>query len=486
MGFKQRDHIVMALRRAISLTAGNPSVTAVLLGNIVPVVGVLFLGWDAFDVVFVYWLENAVIGVFNVLKMLLAGPTDRAAHVAGGLVWKAFLIPFFCVHYGGFMAVHLMFIFFLLGSRAGFASPGFSPFERVPELFSITMLVALIALVVEHAYEFYRNFWKAGRYKETHAMVQMFQPYVRIIVLHVSVLFGAFLLMAFSFPSVMAVLLIAIKTGIELLRPATGGAGTVLGLGSPLPATRDDHIADTRGHWSQLRPPPRDLPAGITWQIVRASIGGGAAGGLVFGLVMTTIGVAWLLMGVIARKQTAGFHFDQPEFAAPIAVVGGLITLGGVLIVAGVIRSVRRRGATALRLLREGSLEPATLMEVRDANTNRWRPFRECMTEFHKFWTGGLPGLGVTPRLLGIRPSGIECRFRFQLPDGREITADAKLDLTGRVQAGNFELDDVALYDPANPRIATLLSGMSPPLQVSADGGWQAIERNAHERSSGT
>jgi len=33
--------------------------------------------------------------------------------------------------------------------------------------------------------------------------------------------------------------------------------------------------------------------------------------------------------------------------------------------------------------------------------------------------------------------------------------------------AGNFDLDDVALYDPANPRIATLLSGMSPPLEIS-------------------
>jgi hypothetical protein len=36
----------------------------------VPVFGVLWLGWELFPLVFVYWLENGVIGGFALLKML--------------------------------------------------------------------------------------------------------------------------------------------------------------------------------------------------------------------------------------------------------------------------------------------------------------------------------------------------------------------------------------------------------------------------------
>ena len=50
----------------------TPSLFALILANAVPILGVLFLGWTVFPLVLVYWLENAVIGGFNVAKMLLA------------------------------------------------------------------------------------------------------------------------------------------------------------------------------------------------------------------------------------------------------------------------------------------------------------------------------------------------------------------------------------------------------------------------------
>jgi hypothetical protein len=41
-----------------------------LAANAVPVIGVLWLGWELFPLVLVYWLENGVIGGFVLLKML--------------------------------------------------------------------------------------------------------------------------------------------------------------------------------------------------------------------------------------------------------------------------------------------------------------------------------------------------------------------------------------------------------------------------------
>ena len=67
--------------KPISTTAGSglsrlrgANSTRVLIAvNTIPAVGVLFFGWDAFNVVFLFWLENLVIGFFAVLKMVTAG-----------------------------------------------------------------------------------------------------------------------------------------------------------------------------------------------------------------------------------------------------------------------------------------------------------------------------------------------------------------------------------------------------------------------------
>jgi hypothetical protein len=80
-------------------------VIALLVANAIPLFGVLFLGWDAFYIVLLYWTENLVVGFYNVLKMVFAAVPHPIAHLG-----KLFLIPFFIVHYGGFTAVHGFFV----------------------------------------------------------------------------------------------------------------------------------------------------------------------------------------------------------------------------------------------------------------------------------------------------------------------------------------------------------------------------------------
>ena len=75
--------------------------------NLIPLAGVLLFGWRLFDIMALYWLENGIIGLYNVIKMLLS----RSG--AMGSVNKAFTIPFFIVHYGLFWAVHGIFVFLL-------------------------------------------------------------------------------------------------------------------------------------------------------------------------------------------------------------------------------------------------------------------------------------------------------------------------------------------------------------------------------------
>ena len=91
------------------------AVVALVVANAIPLAGVLFLGWSVWTILILYWLENGIVGVFNVLKMARAqGPdtADRRAiaqnPVPSGS--KLALIPFFVIHYGLFWFVHGIFV----------------------------------------------------------------------------------------------------------------------------------------------------------------------------------------------------------------------------------------------------------------------------------------------------------------------------------------------------------------------------------------
>src|SRR5687768_3492797 len=92
--------------------AGGTPVSGWVLvaANLVPLIGVLFFGWPLLALLTLFWLENVVIGVLNVARMLLADPRDAALWGA-----KALLVPFFCFHYGMFTAVHGVFVFSIFG-----------------------------------------------------------------------------------------------------------------------------------------------------------------------------------------------------------------------------------------------------------------------------------------------------------------------------------------------------------------------------------
>ena len=89
------------------------SAWVLVAANLVPLAGVLFWGWDAFALIALFWMENVVIGVFFVLRMLALDPRDPALWAG-----KLFMVPFFCFHYGMFTAIHGVFVFYCWAASA--------------------------------------------------------------------------------------------------------------------------------------------------------------------------------------------------------------------------------------------------------------------------------------------------------------------------------------------------------------------------------
>jgi hypothetical protein len=200
-------------------------VVTLIAANAIPVWGVLFLGWDAFYIVLLYWAENIVIGFYNVLKMAFAGVAHPAAHLG-----KLFLIPFFIVHYGGFTAVHGFFVLALFhdggqGPPMGKMNwPCFLVFVQmlfnvVKYMYSVVppqVRFAVLALFISHGVSFVQNYLLKGEYTTAKPDKLMGGPYGRIVVMHITILAGGFLTMAIGSPASLLVVLVVLKTVLDV------------------------------------------------------------------------------------------------------------------------------------------------------------------------------------------------------------------------------------------------------------------------------
>ena len=193
----------------------SPSVIVLALANLIPLGGVLFFGWQVFPIMFLFWFENVVVGGFNVLKMILA----RGAGSQAGV--KLFLVPFFIVHYGIFTAVHGAFVFVLFGADFRGSKDALPDFYLVRDLVTQQHLGwAVLGLMVSRGFSFVTNYVLNGAYRTAIAPVLMIQPYGRVIVLHVAILGGGFLVMLMGAPAAGLALLVLLKIGLDVLAHA--------------------------------------------------------------------------------------------------------------------------------------------------------------------------------------------------------------------------------------------------------------------------
>ncbi len=236
--------------RAVRLAQATSSTTSVVLlvaFNLLPLAGVLFWSWNVATLLVLYWVENGIVGLLNVPKMLLASgpdePPTREIDVRGigpvtvprrGMVDKAGLIPFFLIHYGIFWVVHGVFVFTLPmiaairsnpDSPPGGLDPGFpgglgssvDVFQGAPvgpDLSAVAL--AAVGLAISHGASFLINYVGKGEYRRVSTAKQMFAPYGRLVILHLTILFGAFVSLTIGSPIGAIIVLVILKTIVDL------------------------------------------------------------------------------------------------------------------------------------------------------------------------------------------------------------------------------------------------------------------------------
>jgi len=184
------------------LSLGSPSTLMLILANLVPLAGAAFLGWDLGNVMVLYWAESAVIGFFNICKIIVIGR------------WFALLAaPFFAGHFGGFMAIHFLFLYGIFVQGPGDFSGG--DLSEVVHMFT-SLWPALAMLFASHAFSFYTNFLGRKEFQSRSIQNQMSEPYRRIVFMHLVLIFGGGLTLILGESTPVLMIVITAKIWVDL------------------------------------------------------------------------------------------------------------------------------------------------------------------------------------------------------------------------------------------------------------------------------
>lgn len=161
-------------------------------------------------ILFAYFLETIIIGVFNAIKMFCSIQFGKSKGYG--------LILFFLFHYGFFVAIQSIFAFSLFGIEG--ASIIKEPFNLLENYTNILHLedikYALPAIVFTHLGKFLSDFLKNEKYIKFTADEIMFKPYIRIFIQQFVVILAFFFVVFSEAGYIAAILLILFRLFVDL------------------------------------------------------------------------------------------------------------------------------------------------------------------------------------------------------------------------------------------------------------------------------
>lgn len=186
--------------------------------DLTPVVFVLMFGWGAAPLVLLYWAENIIIGVATFARIILSGLKSWGFIGGAGAL---FLAAFFTFHYGLFCYGHGVFVFaFAPGMEFSPPAPGLDGVIRMMQAaidYAPGMAIALGLISIYQAIAIAIDYSPTSQRETPSAIVEMFSPYGRIVVLHIAIFAGAFAMAALGDPMIGVLALILLRAAFSVV-----------------------------------------------------------------------------------------------------------------------------------------------------------------------------------------------------------------------------------------------------------------------------
>lgn len=160
------------------------SLFGIFLGNVLSIVMAYAYGWSLHQIMWIYWGQSVTIGVMNVIRMLslkeftTKGMTSNGSPVPVTMSAKRSVAKFFAVHFGFFHFVYAIFLWQEM------------PLNEVGMETIMLMVSCLAAFVGGHSFSLMHNMSSDFRQKKPNLGTLMFYPYMRIIPMHLTIVFG--------------------------------------------------------------------------------------------------------------------------------------------------------------------------------------------------------------------------------------------------------------------------------------------------------
>lgn len=187
---------------------GKRIISSIILisSNLVPLVGIKFYGWNAFNILLLYWLEGLILGIFTIIKIVRSEKQGDALVVQVNnqtrkLTAKREIIKTYLLFLGTFGFLHGLVIFLV--------------FRKGPILWQ-PVLIALATLTISHVLSYFINYLGSQEYKQYSPRQLVDGSMMRLVVMHFVVWAGAFFFG--GKPTSGVVILVILKILIDLGR----------------------------------------------------------------------------------------------------------------------------------------------------------------------------------------------------------------------------------------------------------------------------
>jgi hypothetical protein len=227
----------------MGVKAKLPGVTetawTIVLANLIPLIGVLFYGWDPVEVAFLFWAETIILGVFQVIRLVttrnmvnqrlidLTPPENRDSLTPWEdekpgvqLFFRIFLPVFFIIHYGFFVAIqgNILFGVILEDQLPSMRSGPIGNLIDIARYFCPREHVqtGLLGLLVAYSLHFLQGILWEERHKTDSVLLEFIAPYKRIIIQQVLVIIGTPLVLFTRIPAMLMAVLVLLKSFFDL------------------------------------------------------------------------------------------------------------------------------------------------------------------------------------------------------------------------------------------------------------------------------
>ena len=153
----------------------------ILIGNAVPLAGFVLWQWNTFQIIFLYWMESFVVGIFSLLEVWIL--EEQGDQIDNGMPPPLVLV-FMLVYFS------ILFLYFAGVCRV----LGAKDFENQLDVFKPfipQIIIFAVAFLISHSIRFWQFTIRAKK-KELSTLIHFSNPFLRLVVVHLLLVTGMF------------------------------------------------------------------------------------------------------------------------------------------------------------------------------------------------------------------------------------------------------------------------------------------------------